>query len=138
MLRNDAERAGIFLCPPYRGKKRLAAIQCHRVPLNPAQKLHQFLSSRLPRSGMAFSSKFSHSPGFRGKGCRRSSKASRREKLEVEEPVTCRDGASFDFHATLVSMLGPTLIRDQGIQVCEPCEKRLLAAPGMVEAFHHE
>jgi hypothetical protein len=30
--------------------------------------------------------------------------------LEVEAPVTCRDGASFDFHATLASMLGPTLI----------------------------
>src|SRR5687767_3486389 len=58
------------------------------------------------------SSRFPHSPGFSGKGCRRSSKASRRENLEVEEPVTCRDGASFDFHATLASMLGPTLIWD--------------------------
>jgi hypothetical protein len=82
-------------------------------------------------------SDFPHSPGFSGKGCRRSAKASRRENLEVEAPVTCRDGASFDVHATWASMLGPTLIRDQVIHVCEPCEKRQLAAPGMVEAFPH-
>jgi hypothetical protein len=79
-----------------------------------------------------------HSPGCSGKGCRRSSKASRRENLAVEEPVTCRDGAACDFHAILARMRGPTWIRDQVIHVGEPCEKRLLAAPGMVAALPHE
>ena len=35
-------------------------------------------------------------------------------------------------------MLGATLIRHQVVEVCQPCEKRLLAATWMVKAFHHE
>src|SRR5262249_6017689 len=31
-----------------------------------------------------------------------------------------------------------TLIRDQVVQVGEPCEKRLLTAPGMMEALHRK
>jgi hypothetical protein len=30
------------------------------------------------------------------------------------------------------------LIRDQGVQVCPSGQKRLLTAPGMMEALHHE
>jgi len=47
--------------------------------------------------------------------------------LEIEEPVACRYSATFHFHATAASMLGTTLRREQVVQVCEPCEKRLLA-----------
>jgi len=35
-------------------------------------------------------------------------------------------------------MLGPTLIGDQVVEVCQPREKRLLAPFGMMEAFHRE
>src|SRR4030095_16433930 len=51
-----------------------------------------------------------HSIEFSGGACHRSSKASRRENLEIEQPVACRDFASFDFHTTLPGMLGPTLV----------------------------
>jgi hypothetical protein len=40
--------------PPSRTRHMLSNIEVE--PGNPAQKLHQFLSSRLPHSGMAFSS----------------------------------------------------------------------------------
>jgi hypothetical protein len=46
--------------------------------------------------------------------------------------------ASFYFHATLASVLGPTLIRHQVIQVCQPRETRLLAAAWVVKSFHRE
>jgi hypothetical protein len=35
-------------------------------------------------------------------------------------------------------MLGPTLVGDEVVQVCEPREKYLLAPFGMMEAFHRE
>ncbi len=35
-------------------------------------------------------------------------------------------------------MLGPTLVGYQVVQVGQSCEKRLLAATGMMEAFHCE
>ena len=38
-----------------------------------------------------------------------SSKADRREALEREQPVVCRDYTSFDFHPTLASVLGAAL-----------------------------
>ena len=82
--------------------------------------------------------RFPHSPRFSGKGYRHSSKASRREDLEVEEPVPCGDSPSFDFHPTLAGMLGAALIRNQVVQVRQPAQKRLLAPLGMMEAFHHE
>jgi len=31
-----------------------------------------------------------------------------------------------------------TLIRNKVVQVCQPCQKRLLTAARMMEAFHHE
>src|SRR5262249_20262760 len=46
-----------------------------------------------------------------------SSKASRREDLEIEQPVACWDCSSFHFHPTLASMLGATLIRYQVVEV---------------------
>ena len=79
-----------------------------------------------------------HSTDFSGKWYHRSSKASRREDLEVEEPVACGNCSSFHFHAALAGMLGPTLIGDQVVEVCQPCEKRLLAPFGMMEAFNRE
>jgi len=44
-----------------------------------------------------------------------------------------RNFPAFDFHATWVGMLGPTLIRHQVVQVCQPHEKPLLASTWMVE-----
>jgi len=38
----------------------------------------------------------------------------------------------------LASMLGSTLIRDEVIQVREPCEKRLLAPFRMMKPFHRK
>src|SRR4029434_7459019 len=79
-----------------------------------------------------------HSTQFSGGVGHCSSKASRREDLEIEQPVACWDGASFHFHPTLASMLGATLIRYQVVEVREPGEKRLLAAAGMMESLHRE
>jgi hypothetical protein len=62
-----------------------------------------------------------------------SSKAARGEDLQVEDPVACGDSASFHFHATLAGMLSPMLIRDQIIEVRQPCEKRLLAPTWMMK-----
>jgi hypothetical protein len=39
-----------------------------------------------------------HSTALRGGACHRSSKASRREDLEIEQPVACGDCAAFDLH----------------------------------------
>ena len=77
-----------------------------------------------------------HSTQFSGKGYHRSSKASGREDLEIEEPVACWNFSAFDFHPTLPGMLGPTLIRHQVVQMRQPREKRPLAPCGMMEAFH--
>ncbi len=81
---------------------------------------------------------FPHSTEFSGGACHRSSKASGRENLEVEQPVACWDCSSLDFHATLPPMLGTTLVGYQVVQVCQSGEKRLLAATWMMEAFHCE
>src|SRR4029450_3491327 len=80
----------------------------------------------------------SHATPLSGKESHRSSKPSRREDLDIEEPVACRYASAFHFHPTLAGMPSATLIRDQVVQVCEPREKRLLTAPGMMEALHHE
>ena len=58
--------------------------------------------------------------------------------MQVEEPVSCGDGASFHFHATLASMLSPTLIGDQVIEVRQSCKKRLLAPARVMKPFHGE
>jgi hypothetical protein len=81
---------------------------------------------------------FAHSTQFSGKEYHRSSKASRREDLQVEEPVACGDGASFDFHPTLASVLSAPLVGHEVIQMREPAQKRLRAPVGMMEALHHE
>src|SRR5262249_59272741 len=80
---------------------------------------------------------FPHSTQFSGGVCSRLSKASRREDLQVEEPVACWDCASFDFHPTLAGMLRTPLVGHQVVQMGEPPQKRLLAAFGMMEALHH-
>src|SRR2546428_422258 len=81
---------------------------------------------------------FAHSTEFSGGTCHCSSKASRGKDLEVEEPVACGDFASFHFHATLAGLQGPTLIRDEVVQVGEPGEKRLVASTRMMEPLHRE
>src|SRR5215470_12852568 len=58
-----------------------------------------------------------HSIEFSGGVGHCSSKASRREDLEIEQPVACWDCSSFHFDPTLASMLGATLIRYQVIEV---------------------
>ena len=80
---------------------------------------------------------FPHSTQFSGKEYHCSSKASRREDLQVEEPVACWDCASFDFHPTLAGMLRAPLVGHQVVQMGEPPQKRLLAAFRMMEALHH-
>src|SRR6266852_4307173 len=82
--------------------------------------------------------KRSHSTRFSGRACHGSSKPSRGEDLEVEQPVACRDGAAFDFHPTLAGVLGAALIRYEVLQVRQPREKRLWAPCGVMEAFHRE
>ena len=77
-----------------------------------------------------------HSTRFSGGVWYRSSKASRREDLEIEQPVACRDFPSFDFHPTLASVLGATLVGDEVVQVCQSCKKRLMIPVGMMEALH--
>src|SRR6266446_4429588 len=79
-----------------------------------------------------------HSIEFSGGVCRRLSKAARGEDLEIEEPVLCGHFPSFHFHATLPRMHSAALVWHQVVQVRQPREKRLLAPPWMVEAFHHE
>jgi hypothetical protein len=64
--------------------------------------------------------------------------SSRREDLQIEPPVSCRQSPSFHFYATLPRMLGATLIGHQVVQVCQPREKRLLVATGMMEPLHRE
>ena len=61
-----------------------------------------------------------------------SSKAPRREDLQVEEPVSCRDCSSFHFHPTLPDMLGATLVGHQVVQMGQPAQKRLLAPFGVM------
>ena len=82
--------------------------------------------------------KIAHSPEFSGRVCQHSSKASRGEDAEIEQPVVCRDFSSFYFHATLASVLGATLGRSQVIQQREAVQKVLLAPLGMMEPLHHE
>jgi RNA polymerase subunit RPABC4/transcription elongation factor Spt4 len=79
-----------------------------------------------------------HSTGFSGSVCPRSSKASRGEDLEIEEPVLCRDCSSVDFYPTWAGMLGATLVGDQVVQMGQPDKKRLLAPVGMMTALDHE
>jgi hypothetical protein len=38
----------------------------------------------------------------------------------------------------LAGVLGSTLRRNEVVQVCQPREKRLVAATGMMEPFHRE
>jgi hypothetical protein len=71
---------------------------------------------------------FPHSTRFSGSVCPRSSKASRGEDLEVEEPVCGRYSPAFHFYPTLPGMLSPTLIGHQVIQMCQPRKEYLLAA----------
>jgi hypothetical protein len=85
-----------------------------------------------------FDKQCAHSIALRGGGCHYASQASRGKDLQVEHPVWCGDASAFHFHATLAGMLRPTLIRDQVIQMGQPCQKRLLAPFGMMEALHGE
>src|SRR5713101_7102855 len=80
----------------------------------------------------------SHSTELRGGVCQSSSKAARREDLQIEQPILCWDFSSFYFYPTLTRMLGATLIRDQVVQVREPRQKRLLAATWVMKPFHRE
>ena len=56
--------------------------------------------------------------------------------MDIEEPVCCGYAAAFHLHPTLPGMLGPTLIRDEVVQMREAREKRLLAASWMVKPLH--
>src|SRR5262249_50193440 len=79
---------------------------------------------------------FPHSTQFSGGVCSRLSKASRREDLQVEEPVACWDCASVDFHPTLSGMPSAPLVGHQVVQMGQPAQKRLLSPCGVMKAFH--
>src|SRR5499427_10865645 len=68
--------------------------------------------------------------------CRRTLIASRREDLQVEHPVRCRDASTFDFYPTQPCVLGAPLIRNQVVQMRQACEKRRLAPARVMEALH--
>ena len=58
--------------------------------------------------------------------------------MEIEEPVTCRDCASFDIHTALPGMPGTTLRGEHVVQMYQPSQKRLLVPFGVMAAFHRE
>src|SRR5919205_3836811 len=65
-------------------------------------------------------------------------KAARGEDLQVEHPVCGGYTSAFHLHPTLPSMLGAPLIRHQVVEMCQPSQKGLLVAFGMMKRFHHE
>src|SRR5215475_10890550 len=100
--------------------------QVHRVTVSAwikhweqhgAQSLHDKPRSGRPRTLRPEERDIAHSTQFSGGVGHCSSKASRREDLEIEQPVACWDRSSFHFHPTLASMLGATLIRYQVVEV---------------------
>jgi hypothetical protein len=50
----------------------------------------------------------------------------------------CRYAPAFHCHPTLTGLRGPTRIRHQVVQVCQPSQDGLLAPLGMMKGFHHE
>ena len=56
--------------------------------------------------------------------------------MEVEHPVRRRYTPAFHLHATLASMLSPTLIGDQVLEVRQPYQKCPLAPRGVVKPLH--
>ena len=88
--------------------------------------------------GVSTADAMNDSTRFSGRACHSSSKAPGCQDLDIEEPICCGYSSAFYFCATLAGMLGPTLIRHQVIQVCEPYEKRLLAPEWMMGPFHCE
>src|SRR5215475_1300022 len=97
---------------------------------------HRFRQCAGAVARMAEYRKITHSTEFRGEACHRSAKAAGGEDLQVKEPIACGDCASLNLHTTLAGMLRPTLIGDQVIEVRQPCQKRLLATPWVMKAFH--
>jgi hypothetical protein len=93
------EQVGLTLAE---AKSLLAALQQHLVERQAsafvATRTHcQACGALLSTKGHhALTFRTPHSTQFSGKEYHRSSKASRREDLQVEEPVACGDGASFD------------------------------------------
>src|SRR5262245_17857048 len=106
----------------------------HTVRMKPAAGRRAHHS----RSRPATVQEFPHSTELCGGGWYRSSKAPGCQDLDIEEPVVCRYASAFHFHPTLAGMLSSALIRDEVVQVCEPRQKRLLTATGMVKPFHGE
>ena len=63
-----------------------------------------------PICGITSPTGFSHIPPNLVVGrCRRTLRASRREDLQVEHPVRCRDASTFDFYPTQPCVLGAPL-----------------------------
>ena len=58
--------------------------------------------------------------------------------MQVEHPVCSGYAFAFHLYPILPGMLRAPLIRDQVLQVRQPREKRLLTAPRIMEALHHE
>ena len=80
-----------------------------------------------------------HSIGFSGKGYHRSSKASRRKDLQVEEPVACGNCASFPLPRHIGRHAWPDADRGPGCRgVPAPVRNACWLPFGMMEAFHRE
>ena len=75
---------------------------------------------------------------LRGGGGHCASQASRSESLQIKKPVCCGYAAAFHFRAALPGMLSPTLIRDEVLEMGQPCEKRLLTTTRVMKPFHGE
>ena len=69
---------------------------------------------------------------------RRTLIASCNEDLQVEHPVCGGQSPAFHFHTTLPCIVGSTLRGHQVVEVCEACQKCLLAAVGMVKPLHRK
>ena len=79
-----------------------------------------------------------HSTEFSGGVYSCSPKASGGEDLQVEHPVCGGQSPAFHCHPALARVQGPTLVRDEVVQVCQAGEKHRLTPAGMVEALHGE
>jgi hypothetical protein len=80
----------------------------------------------------------SDSPALSGSVCHRSANPSRREDVQVEAPVAWRSTPAFHRHPTRPGVLGPTRIRYQGVQGCQPRANCLLPSPGVMQPVHGE
>jgi hypothetical protein len=101
-------------------------------PNDPTQKAQQF------RGIAKITGEASHSIGFRGGVCPRSSKASRRKDLQIEEPVACRYTPAFHLGSSLGRPAVPPLAGPMSYVRCTvPMSRGKTDATGSSTAESH-